>query len=206
MHQAQLSAPHPERCPCSSPQLVPLPPWSAQLAEGRSGGNTTGFMLVYESGNKFPFNAFNCTKGKPPKYPDFGYRTALLVRLIIVPPASTIAAARRKSQKRAGLAFGPTPTGPWTRLPAPLLHLPDEADQRNPTLAAHRNGTLILIYRTNTAGYDAAVSSSWRGPWQRIAKAVQAPLCAEDPYVYFDEVHHDVLRYAQLPDLAPDVG
>ena len=81
---------------------MPLPQsTSSHLAEGRSGGNTTGFMLVYESGNKFPFNAFNCTNGRPPKYPDFGYRTALLVALIDIPqpqPSLLLAGNLRSGQ------------------------------------------------------------------------------------------------------------
>ena len=76
----------------------------------------------------------------------------------------------------------------------PLLHLDGESDQRNPTLATHVNGTLVLVYRTNVLGYDAAVATSWHGPWTRIAQHVLAPLCAEDPHIFFDSVHHDVLR------------
>jgi hypothetical protein len=37
-------------------------------------------------------------------------------------------------------------------------------------------GTLVLVYRTNARGYDAAVAQSWRGPWNRIAKNVAAPV------------------------------
>lgn len=73
-----------------------------------------------------------------------------------------------------GAARAADPSGPWERLPEPVLSGEDGLAWEggmvaNPSVMALRNGTLLMAYRgLNDRGIGVATAPTWKGPFTRL--------------------------------------
>lgn len=120
------------------------------------------------------------------------------------------------NSKRIGLATAASVAGPWQRQAAPILQPRsgewDAAITSNPAAWIHRNGSVLLLYKSIRLGYPerhrvkphpsfhlgAAFAPSIDGPFRRLSSSPilhwaagekpvlnrGRPLAAEDPYVW----------------------
>lgn len=82
-----------------------------------------------------------------------------------------------RSNQRIGLAIATSPEGPWERLDEPILQpRPDKWDSvmnANPAPVVHEDGSVLLYYKSSSAGtaslrYGVARAEHWRGPYRPL--------------------------------------
>lgn len=130
-----------------------------------------------------------------------------------IPPANSSRLPwHAQGSQRVGLAYASSPSGPWTRLPEPVIDVrPGEWDERitnNVAVVALPNGTVHLVYKGSNPAYPgrqsqvcvgAAVAQHWRGPYSRVNGGLPIIPCpansfqAEDPSLHWDP-HSDTLH------------
>lgn len=104
--------------------------------------------------------------------------------------------AAAKTQ-RVGLATSPSPSGPWTRSPAPILEPGpagawDDIFVTNPSAHVFPNGSALLVYKgrgssdPNAMRTGVAWADHWAGPYERVGSGPMegVPTSCEDAGVY----------------------
>jgi hypothetical protein len=98
--------------------------------------------------------------------------------------------------RRIGVAFSPSPSGPWRRLKQPILSPSpapawDSDDVSNAAPHVFANGSVLLCYRAGGnsvamgGGIGCARADHWRGPYSRIGPSRSRPLfAAEDATIW----------------------
>jgi hypothetical protein len=125
-----------------------------------------------------------------------------------------------RQNQRIGLAYAPSPEGPWTRLSRPILEVrPDSWDCLLTTNAApvvHEDGSVLLLYKS-AAGhavklqYGVAKADHWLGPYQR---QIDDPLifkgdpsvCYEDAFVWREDGMYQMIFKDMNGDLCGEKG
>lgn len=103
---------------------------------------------------------------------------------------------------RIGLATAPSPAGPWTALPEPILNpVPgtwDEAIVTNPSPCVAPDGRIFMYYRSNTPKglrIGLAIAERPEGPYHRPVNRPVVDYHVEDPFVWHDgEQFHMVAK------------
>lgn len=81
--------------------------------------------------------------------------------------------------QRVGMAYSATPSGPWTRLDAPIVDAGpagawDDQFTCNPTPHVFANGSVLLLYKGRskedfgTMSTGVAFAEHWKGPYRRV--------------------------------------
>jgi len=99
--------------------------------------------------------------------------------------------------QRIGIASAPSPNGPWSREPTPVLEpgAPgawDDLFVTNPTAHAFANGTVLLLFKGRSSEHPngmftgVAVADTWRGPYRKVGAGpiANVPQNCEDAGVF----------------------
>ncbi|XP_062522450.1 uncharacterized protein LOC134197190 [Corticium candelabrum] len=107
--------------------------------------------------------------------------------------------------QRVGLAYAPKITGPWSRLPDPIISpRPGKWDDRmttNVAVTVLKNGTILAVYkastppgseRQSTVCIGVASAQHWKGPYIRLQDDPILPCPKnsfnfEDPSIWYDQ-------------------
>jgi hypothetical protein len=112
--------------------------------------------------------------------------------------------------QRIGLAYASSVTGPWSRLPNPIVEpRPGKWDDRmttNVAVTILKNGTILAVYKASTPPGSAkqttvcigvASAQHWKGPYSRVRDDPIFP-CSngsfnfEDPSIWYDQESNTV--------------
>jgi hypothetical protein len=95
---------------------------------------------------------------------------------------------------RIGCATAPSPEGPWTRLDEPVLDIRpgrwDTTITTNPSVCVCVDGSLLMIYRSNTprgCRLGIALAAGLGDPFERLSdEPILTGMSLEDPFIWQD--------------------
>eukprot|EP01059_Diplonema_ambulator_P028158 TRINITY_DN46895_c0_g1_i1.p1 TRINITY_DN46895_c0_g1~~TRINITY_DN46895_c0_g1_i1.p1 ORF type:complete len:338 (+),score=63.98 TRINITY_DN46895_c0_g1_i1:23-1036(+) len=147
------------------------------------------YILYYLGSTALDVPPVNCTAGDTPHLA--GASICSNTSLIPYNPVC---------RQQIGLAYSPTPTGPWTRRSQPILgpgpsSAWDDLFVTNPAVHIFKNESALLIYKArskeNVGAMHTGVASAehWMGPYTRRQPSVPIPIPSdcEDAGIYYDE-------------------
>lgn len=128
--------------------------------------------------------------------------------------------------KRIGVAVADSPYGPWSRMDKPVLQarpgMWDGAIISNPAPVVHKDGSVLLIYKSAPVPYPArnknrklqfgvAKADHYLGEYKRVGNDNQIILKpidsdVEDPYVWFDGKKYNMLAKCMNETITGEKG